>query len=154
MPAASIPAPHYRQSDPGKCLPACARMVLAAFGDERSEAELLTVMEGYEFGTPANRVKRLEKLGYRVEYGPSTLEALGESLVQGHLPIVFVYAGFLPWADFEGFHALVLIEVTSTDVALLDPSLDDGPTRLSLAGFLLAWEEFNYLAGIIAPKDT
>lgn len=53
MPAASTPVPHYRQSSPGACLPACARMVLAALGDERTEAQLATVLGSYEFGTPS-----------------------------------------------------------------------------------------------------
>jgi ABC-type bacteriocin/lantibiotic exporter with double-glycine peptidase domain len=125
-------------------------MVLAAFGDERPEAELAAILGSYEFGTPSSRVKRLARLGYRVEYGPTTLEALAAALVERRLPIVFTSAEFLPWADFEGFHALVLIEVTPTDVALLDPALDQGPTRLSLNGFLAAWIEFDQLAGIIS----
>ena len=44
MPAASTLVPHYRQSNPGACLPACARMVLAALGEERTEAQLATVL--------------------------------------------------------------------------------------------------------------
>lgn len=44
MPTASTPVPHYRQSNPGACLPACVRMVLAALGDERTEAELASVL--------------------------------------------------------------------------------------------------------------
>jgi ABC-type bacteriocin/lantibiotic exporter with double-glycine peptidase domain len=145
-------APHYKQSSPGACLPACARMVLAALGDERSEAELAAVMESYDFGTPANRVTRLEKLNYRVKFGPSSLEELRVYLEQGFFPIVFVYAGFLPWAKFEGFHALVLTQVTPTEVMLLDPALDEGPSQLSLDGFLMAWEEFDSLTAIILQE--
>lgn len=127
-------------------------MVLAILDKEYSEAELARVMGSYEFGTPASRVTRLEKLGYRVKFGPSNLKELQTHLAQGLFPIVFVYAGFLPWADFEGFHALVLSEVTGEDVALFDPALDDGPTRLSIDGFLLAWEEFDSLAAVISKK--
>lgn len=39
MPAGSTEVPHYKQSKPGTCLPACARVVLAALGDERTEEE-------------------------------------------------------------------------------------------------------------------
>ncbi len=125
-------------------------MVLAALGDERTEAKLATVMGSYEFGTPANRITRLEKLGYYVTYGSSSLAELTPYLESGLSPIVFVYADFLPWANFAGFHALVLVKITQTDVALLDPSLDEGPTRLSIDGFLLAWEEFDSLAAIVS----
>ncbi len=150
MPADSTPAPHYKQSNPGACLPACARMVLATFGDKRTEAELAVILGSYEFGTPANRVTRLEKLGYRVKYGAFTLAELRNYLEQASHLIVFVSANFLPWADFDGFHALVLTEITSTGVMLLDPALDSGPTQLSTDGFLLAWLEFDYLAAVIS----
>ena len=76
MPAGSTLAPHYKQSNPGACLPACVRMVLAALGGEYTEAQVAATLGCYEFGTPANRVTRLTKLGYRVQYGPSSLEEL------------------------------------------------------------------------------
>lgn len=89
MPAASTPVPHYKQSNPGACLPACARMVLASFGDERTESELAVILESYEFGTPANRVTHLEELSYRVEYGTFSLDELRNRLKQGSRVIVF-----------------------------------------------------------------
>lgn len=150
MPACSTPVRHYRQSNPGACLPACVRMVLAALGDERTEEQLARVLGSYEFGTPASRVTRLTKLGYRVQFGPSSLDELRAHLEGGLFPVVFVRADLVPWADFGGFHALVLIEITPTDVALHDPALDDGPIWLSKDGFLLAWEEFGYLAAVIS----
>jgi ABC-type bacteriocin/lantibiotic exporter with double-glycine peptidase domain len=150
MPAGSTLARHCRQSSPGACLPACARMVLAAMGDERTEEELATILGSYEFGTPASQVTRLAELGYQVQFGPSSLDELRVHLEHGRFPIVFVHAGLLPWADFAGFHALVLTEVSPTDVALLDPALDSGPTHLSKDGFLLAWEEFDRLAAVIS----
>ncbi|MCL4304062.1 MAG: hypothetical protein KJ077_50730 [Anaerolineae bacterium] len=144
--------PHYRQSNPGACLPACTRMVLAALSDKRSEAQISKLLGSFDFGTPASRITRLEKWGYRVQFGPASLNELHEHLGQSHYPIVFVYAGFLPWADFDGFHALVLVELTPTEVSLLDPALDEGPTSLSVDGFLLAWEEFDSLAVVIRGR--
>ncbi|MGD9099817.1 MAG: hypothetical protein PVF45_05000 [Anaerolineae bacterium] len=119
-------------------------------GDERTEVQLATVLRSYEFGTPASRVTRLGELGYQVQFGPSSLKELQTQLARNLFPIVFVRADLLPWADFGGFHALVLTEVTVTNVALLDPALDDGPVRLARDGFLLAWEEFDRLAAIIS----
>lgn len=78
-------------------------MVLAALGDERSETELAKLMGSFEFGTPASRVTRLKKWGYRVQYGPASLDELREHLAQGRYPIVFVYAGFLPGPTSRGF---------------------------------------------------
>lgn len=150
MPANSTPVRHCRQSKPGTCLPACIRMVLAARGDERTEEELATILGSYEFGTPASRVTRLTELGYQVQFEPSSLDELQGHLEQNHFPIVFVQADLLPWADFGGFHALVLVEVTSDGVSVLDPALESGPSDLSRDGFLLAWQEFDCLAAIIS----
>jgi hypothetical protein len=50
----------------------------------------------------------------------------------------------------RGLEALVLVQITATKVALLDPALEDGPTLLSKDGFLLAWEEFDCLAAVIS----
>lgn len=150
MPAGSTPVRHYRQSSPGACLPACVRMVLAAMGDERTEQQLATTLGSYEFGTPASRVTRLIELGCQVRFGSFSLDELQFHLERNLFPIVFVRADLLPWTDFGGLHALVLSEMTPTDVALLDPALDGGPTWLSQDGFLLAWEEFDCLAAIIS----
>jgi len=126
-------------------------MVLAALGDERSEVDCATLLNSYDFGTPSSRVKLLVQAGYQVQYGRFSLDQLQAHLNNGLLPIVFVRADLLPWADFSGFHALVLVECTPSDVALLDPAQDDGPTRLAKDGFLIAWEEFDCLAAIISP---
>jgi ABC-type bacteriocin/lantibiotic exporter with double-glycine peptidase domain len=125
-------------------------MVLASFGVQVSEAKLADTLGSYEFGTPASRVQRLSKLGYQVEYRTFSLDELRGSLQNGFYPIVFVDADFLPWANFYGFHALVLAGITDTEVLLLDPSEEKAPSRLLLDGFLAAWEEFNYRAAIIA----
>jgi ABC-type bacteriocin/lantibiotic exporter with double-glycine peptidase domain len=125
-------------------------MVLATFGFDYSEAKLAQILGSYEFGTPASRVTRLSKLGYRAEYRRFSLEEL-QAQLQNHLfPIVFLDAQFLPWADFDGFHAVVLAEITATDVALFDPAQDQAPSRLLMNGFLAAWEGFNYFAALIA----
>ena len=62
MPSGSMPVRHYRQSNPGACLPACARIVLLTFGEDRTEQQLASVLGSYEFGTPASHITRLEKL--------------------------------------------------------------------------------------------
>jgi predicted double-glycine peptidase len=125
-------------------------MVLAALGDDRTEAQWASLLGSYDFGTPSSRVTRLASLGYRVDYKRFSLEELAAHLESNRYPIVFVRADLLPWADFGGFHALVLTEITPSDVALLDPALEHSPTRLSRDGFLVAWEEFDCLAAIIS----
>ena len=45
--------PHFQQSAPGSCLPACVRMVLAYLGLERTEAEVGRIPGAREYGTPS-----------------------------------------------------------------------------------------------------
>jgi hypothetical protein len=127
-------------------------MVLASLGDDRSEKEIARILGSYEYGTPASRVRRLKRKGYQVLFGSFTFDHLKSHLNAGLFPIVFVRADMLPWANFAGFHALVMANISAVDVALLDPAQDSGPTSLSIDGFLLAWEEFDSLAAIIT-KD-
>ena len=57
-----IPVPHYQQSTPYTCLPACVRMVLAFRGHQHAEAELAQIFNTVPLlGTlPENVVSGLE----------------------------------------------------------------------------------------------
>lgn len=153
MPADSTPVQHCQQSRAGACLPACARMVLAALGEEFSEAQLAAVMGSYEFGPPASGITRLRRLGYQVEMGPASLDELRWHLERGRYPIIFVRAAFLSWADFGGLHAMVVGGMTATHAYVFDPALDSGPTPLSLDGLSLAWEEFDRLMAVVSRPN-
>lgn len=149
MPGGSLQVPHFRQSNPGACLPACARMALAAFGANLDESRLAEILGSYEFGTPASRITRLNTLGYKVEYKPSSLDELRQQLDIDRAAIAFVRAEFLPWADFDGLHAVVIVTIDDEHVTLHDPAQESGSTQISINGFLLAWEEFDSMAAII-----
>jgi hypothetical protein len=127
-------------------------MVLAHLGDVRSENELVGVLAGYEFGTPASNIRRLAQLGYRVEYGVMQWEDLIHVVVDNLHPIVCVDAQFLPWADFTGFHAVVVDAIDEEQIELLDPANEIAPQVLSKDGFLVAWEEFDRRAALISQR--
>lgn len=156
MPDISIAVPHYPQTNPGACLPACVRMVLAVYGESQSETQIARWLDSYEFGTPAFHVEKLRRLGYEVDYHSSSVAGLQQSLQKGVAPIVFVHAGFLPWADFEGFHAVVVTGVSGIDeevtVVLNDPSQPTGGQLLSFDGFMIAWVEFDRRAAFISQE--
>lgn len=156
MPDISIGVPHYPQSNPGSCLPACVRMVLAVYGEFHSEREIAKWLDGYEFGTPAFYVEKLRRRGFSVSYRVSSVADLRESLRKGVPPVVFVHAGLLPWTDFEGFHAVVITGLSGnaadTTVFLNDPSLPSGGQSLSYNSFLLVWEEFDRRAAFISRE--
>jgi hypothetical protein len=124
-------------------------MVLATFRDYRSEQELSRVLASRDFGTPASNIRHLISLGYTVDYRSFSWEELQAVLQLAYSPIVFVDASFLPWADFTGFHAILLIGATNDEVILLDPASDTGPVSLAVDGFLAAWEEFDRKAAVI-----
>lgn len=55
MPNVLLPAPHFRQSRDGYCLPACVRMVLAFWGDLRDEETLTRQLGTKRHGTPMGK---------------------------------------------------------------------------------------------------
>lgn len=57
--------PHFQQELDYSCLPACVRMVLAYYDDQRLESELRRLMKTRVTGTsPANVMLRLPDIGY------------------------------------------------------------------------------------------
>jgi ABC-type bacteriocin/lantibiotic exporter with double-glycine peptidase domain len=98
MPERWLSVPHYQQSDEATCLAACARMVLAYLGDQRSEQELVRLLEvDPAFGVPASRLLRLRQWGYQVTYDSLSLPLLRHWLDQGVPPIVLVRTDFLAY---------------------------------------------------------
>jgi hypothetical protein len=127
-------------------------MVLASLGDMRDEASLSELLGSYEFGTPASRIQRLARLGYSVEYRTFMLDELAAVLSAGLYPIAFVDAGFLPWADFIGFHAVVVAAIYGNDIELFDPASSVAPQIFAIDGFLAAWQEFDNRAALIVRE--
>ena len=144
--------PHYPQSSPGVCLPACVRMVLAAMGLEISEEEAARRLKSYRFGTPAGNVRHLENYGFSVSYASIDEASLSRALQLGRYPIVFVAAEFLPGSEFAGFHAMVLVQIVGRELVMMDPAQPRGHTQITRDDFLLAWEEFDCRAAIISRQ--
>ena len=71
--SAILPVPHYRQSKEGYCLPACARMVLAYLGIERTEAEISQLLGTRGIGTPGFAIQRLTAWGVQVDASRSSV---------------------------------------------------------------------------------
>ena len=146
-----LPIPHCKQSRPGACLPACARMVLGSLGDDIAEARLARVMGSYWFGTPASRVLRLSSLGYQATYERTTFAQLHVYLARQVPCIVFLRTGGLPYWDEDVPHAVVVVGIEETVVHLHDPALDTGPIVVDATAFLLAWAEMDYYCATIEP---
>lgn len=151
MPDNLLPIPHYKQSHPGACLPACVRMVLTSLGNDVSASHLADVMGSYWFGTPASHVLRLSSLGYKVTYERASFGHLRTYLAQQSPCIVFVRTAALPYWDEDVPHAVVLVGIEKQTVYLLDPVLDTGPTAVDADSFLLAWAELDNYCATFTP---
>ena len=124
-------------------------MVLASFRRDLSEAALRVLCDCTPFGTEAlNAVDAVRRLGFP-DTGKHTL-SLDERAAQvrrGLFPIVFVNT--LPIDGIIGGHALVVVGVDQTDVAVYDPL--HGERHLPRATFESAWAMLHDLTILIQP---
>ena len=148
MPIDWLPVPALSQSRPGRCLPACARMILAYLGDDRTEDELARLLKSHPAGTASRNIRRLESWGYQVEYGQTSLARLHEYLTADLPPIIFVQTGSLNYWQENVNHAIVLVALTSEHATVIDPEFDL-PQTVPLSHFLLAWSDFDYSFAVI-----
>jgi hypothetical protein len=95
MPSSWLNVPHFRQELEYACVAACARMVLAHYGDVRTEAELRSLLDTRPTGAPARNVKRLSSPDFEVYLRPSNLPELQQVLAAGHRPSSFCKRA--PW---------------------------------------------------------
>jgi ABC-type bacteriocin/lantibiotic exporter with double-glycine peptidase domain len=151
MPSDWLRVPHHKQSQEGLCLPACARMVLAYLGQDTDEAHLAQVLKTRPFGTPADNIRFLGKLGYVVLFERGAESDLRHWLDQGSPCIVFLKTEALPYWKTEHAHAVVLTGLSGDMAYVNDPAFDEAPQSIPLDHFLLAWSEFDYEYAVITP---
>jgi ABC-type bacteriocin/lantibiotic exporter with double-glycine peptidase domain len=154
MPSNLLSVPHYRQSHPGACLPACARMVLAYWQHDSSEADLAHLLGTREFGTPAPNIHRLQKLGFSITYESVTLSLIKERLTNRIPPVAFVKTGDLPYWNENTAHALVVVGFDGVAIYVNDPAMIQAPQTVPVDYFLLAWSEFDHRYAVIEPSVT
>lgn len=149
MPSVFLQVPHFEQSKDGGCLPACARMVIAYWGREISENELVRLFESKSFGTPISNIKRLEQWGYKVGFGSLTENELKGHLLANRPIIVRVWTPMLDYWDVDTSHVIVVVGFDETQVFVHDPAFSESPKTVSWDGFLAAWFEFDQTAAVI-----
>src|SRR5437879_248946 len=123
MPSSWLRVPHFQQELEYSCVAACARMVLAHFGDIRSEAELRFLLDTRPTGTRAGNLMRLAGSVFEVYVRPSNRIELEKVLADNQPPLGFLKTGSLDYWSMDIFHTAVLIGLDTTTAAFQDPYL-------------------------------
>lgn len=140
----------YHQEQPYTCLPACIRIVLAYYGQEHTETELVKVCESVPvWGTlPERAITGLEHLGYRaLWFENASLERLLSLLEQNWPVIVLLRAPDLPHGR-AGVHAIVIGGIEQGEVIYIDPALGT-EARMALYSFLQAWAALDHQGMVV-----
>src|SRR5438132_3046332 len=127
MPTSWLNVPHFQQELEYSCVAACARMVLAHYGDVRTEAELRLLLDTRPTGTRAGNLMRLSGPAFEVHLRPSNLAELQQTLADNQPTLVFLQTGPLEYWDADIFHTAVLVGLDAATVALNDPYFATGP---------------------------
>lgn len=149
MPTNLLPVPHYPQSDSGRCLPACARMILAFLDYKIAEDDLASLLGTQYFGTPAPHLHRLTRLGFHVRYESTALETVQNHLINGVPCLLFVQTGDLPYWHENTGHVVVAVDIQDDFIFVNDPAFPTAPQKIPLDYFLLAWSEFDHRFAVI-----
>jgi hypothetical protein len=127
-------------------------MVLAHYGDVRTEADLRLLLDTLPTGTRAVNVMRLSSSAFEVYLRPSNQIELEQVLAANQPPIVFVKTGSLEYWSMDIFHAAVLVGLDTTTVALNDPCFATAPQTPSLRTFEIAWAQTGQFTAFLRPR--
>jgi len=152
MPGASLNVPHFKQEFPYSCIPACARMVLAFFGQQHTEAELRTRMKTGPSGTPVRRLTELTHLGFDVDFPMTDIAGLSAYLISGLPALALLSTAALPYWSQSCDHVAVVVGVDDSWVSLNDPYFSSAPQQVSHLDFLLAWSPNACTVAIVRPR--
>lgn len=143
--------PHQTQNKPSWCLPACAAMVCAFWGQPIYQGDIARWLHTTEIGTPARNINRLREHGFTVEYLEGSFDLLADSLEHSRPCIIFLRTGELPYWKVDTAHAVVLAGFVGEQTYLYDPAFPDAPQVVPIESFMLAWSFFDYSVAIVSP---
>ncbi len=126
--------PHFFQTHPFSCVPACLRMVLANYSFEISEFDLRNLCEcdGTGIG-PRKAIAAVKDLGFDCDEANLNFEELKEYLSNNLNPIV--YLRFNLQTEFP--HAVVVYKISKEKVFVLDPEI--GEREFHIDNFVEIW---------------
>ena len=130
----------YAQELQSSCVAACVRMVLGGLGAQVAEAPVRRLIGHTRLGASLTMAQmQLSNAGATaLLHADWNLDDLRDTLRAGYHPIVGVERHLLGYS--RAFHAVVLVEVTSAAVTVLDPLDGPEPRDYGVAAFVSAWE--------------
>ncbi|MBI3796178.1 MAG: hypothetical protein HY268_04305 [Deltaproteobacteria bacterium] len=130
----------YAQELRSSCVAACVRMVLGGLGAQVAEAQVRHLIGHTRLGASLTMAQmKLSKAGATaLLHEEWSLDDLRDTLRAGYYPIVGVERHLLGYS--RAFHAVVLVEIASAAVTVLDPLDGPEPRRYGVAAFVSAWE--------------
>jgi ABC-type bacteriocin/lantibiotic exporter with double-glycine peptidase domain len=145
--------PHFQQELDYSCLPACVRMVLAFYGEQRSELELRRLLKTRVTGTsPAAVMMRLPEIGFEAQVLEASRYLLRKHIESDEPCIAHIWTATLPhWSD-DVVHAVVVTDLDDDTIWINDPILASGPTRVAQTAFFAAWAATDHT--LIVMKDV
>ena len=152
MPSSSFNVPHFQQEFEYSCVAAYVRMVLAHYGEMRSEADLRTLLDTQATGTRAGNMMRLSGPAFEVYLRSSNLAELRSLLADNQPAIVFLQTGALEYWSMDIFHTAVLTGLDAATAALHDPYFATAPQTTPLQTFEKAWGKTGQLTAFIRPR--
>ena len=122
--------PHFFQTHPFSCVPACLRMVLASLGFEISEFDLRNLCQCDETGVERKEaINAVLELGFdSYESNLTSIDELQENLKNGLNPIVFLR--FSETTNYS--HAVVVYKISKEKVFVLDPEIGEREFDINL----------------------
>jgi len=153
MPNGWLKVPYFQQELDYSCVAACVRMVLAHYGDLRTEAELRSLLDTKPAGTRAGNIMRLSNPTLEVHLRTSNMAELQKVLADNQPPIVLLQTGFLEYWNVDIFHAVVLVGLDATTVAINDPFFPTAPQTTSLQSFEKSWAQTGQFAAFLRPRQ-
>ena len=136
----------YAQEQPTSCVAACVRMVLTGFGVMWTEAQVRMV-----FGHPRLGITLTAAHARLIHVGACAalhedwnLDDLRETLRRNRDPIVGVERHLLGYPPAS--HAIVVVQITSRAVHVLDPVEGPQPQHDGRAACVLAWQMAGHAA--------
>ncbi len=129
-------------------------MVLAHYGQLRTEEEVRQLLGTGPHGTRARAILQVAPLGFHVQLGRSNLAELATALRGGVPRIVFVETTLLDYWKQRCNHVAVVVGLEGANVFLNDPYFDIAPQQTSLDAFRQAWASNDCWAAFIRPQSA